>query len=165
MAYREEAIELILDTLDSSDLVIACNGKIGRELFELRVKREEPNNDFILLGAMGCALAVAMGVAMRTDKKVVCLIGDGNFIMGLPSLATYLEHAPRNLYVYILNNDAHDSTGGQKTSFKDLRYILPTRYNFRVVDVEKGARPDLGRPTIAPGEITRRFMKKCLSSS
>jgi thiamine pyrophosphate-dependent acetolactate synthase large subunit-like protein len=165
MATREEALSLILDTLNPEDLVIACNGKLGRELFELRVQREEPNNDFIMVGAMGCALALAIAVARKTDKKVVCLLGDGNFIMGLPSLATFLEHETRNLHVFIINNDAHDSTGGQPTAFHALRTILPHRYNFRVIDVAKGARPDLGRPTLSPAEITKKFMQKCLTQN
>lgn len=165
MATREETINLILETLQQEDLVIACNGKIGRELFELRVKREEPNNDFIVVGAMGCAFGVALGIAMHTNRKVVCLVGDGNFIMKMGSLATFMAHAPRNLYVYILNNNSHDSTGGQPTAFNEMRSILPHRFNFRVLDVEPGARADLGRPTVSPGEITKRFLKKCLNSS
>lgn len=164
MAKREEAIELILNTLEEGDLVIACNGKIGRELYELRVKREEENNDFILVGAMGRALGVALGVANNTLKKVVCLVGDGNFIMGMSSLATYMKMTPPNLFVYILNNDAHDSTGGQATAFSSMRHLVPSRYNFRIIDVERGAREDLGRPTISAGEMTKRFNRKCLSS-
>lgn len=163
MASREETINLILDTLLPEDLVIACNGKIGRELFELRIKREEPNDDFILVGAMGCALGVAIGVAKNTDKKVVCLLGDGNFLMKMGSLATLMEQFPRNLFVYIINNNSHDSTGGQPTAFGYIRSVLPHMYNFRVIDVEPGAREDLGRPTISAAEIAQRFIKKCRS--
>jgi phosphonopyruvate decarboxylase len=161
MASRESTINLILDTLRKEDLVIACNGKIGRELYELREKRGEPADDFILIGAMGRALGVAIGVAKNTNRKVICLLGDGNFLMGMGSLATYMKLFPRNLYVYILNNSAHDSTGGQPTSFDDIRRYLPKTYNFRVIDVELGSRPDLGRPKISPEEITVNFMKKC----
>lgn len=164
MTTREDTLNLLLDSITPQDLVIACNGKLGRELFELRVKREEPNNDFILAGAMGCALGVAIGVAMNTEKKVYCLLGDGNFLMKMGSLATLLDIAPPNLIVYILNNGCHDSTGGQRTAFEAIRHILPHKYNIRHLDVETGARADLGRPTIAPSEMTKRFKKKCLSS-
>jgi phosphonopyruvate decarboxylase len=157
---REAALNLILDTLKPEDLVIACNGKLGRELFELRTKRGEPNDDFILLGAMGCALGVALGVAKNTNKKVVCLLGDGNFLMKMGSLATFMSLFPRNLFVYILNNNAHDSTGGQPTAFNDVRRFIPHMYNFRIVDIEPGARADLGRPTLTGPQITENFMKK-----
>lgn len=164
MATREITLNLILSTLNPEDLVIACNGRLGRELFELRVKREEPNNDFILLGAMGCALGVAIGVANNTKKKVVCLLGDGNFLMKMGTLATYMEIFPRNLFVYILNNHSHDSTGGQQTSFQAVKRNLPLMYNFRVLEIDGGTREDLGRPTHSGPEITRNFMKKCLAT-
>lgn len=163
MASREVTLELLLSTLKPEDLVVACNGKIGREIFEIRKRNGQPNDDFILIGAMGCALGVAMGVARKTQKKVVCILGDGNFLMKMGSLATYRELLLNNLHVYIVNNSAHDSTGGQPTSFDAIRHLLPYQYNFRIVDVEKGARPDLGRPDISPEEITRRFMTKVMS--
>lgn len=165
MITREQALDLILETIPSDALVIACNGKLGRELFELRIKREEPNNDFILLGAMGCALAVAIGVARNTEKRVYCILGDGNFLMKMGTMATFLALYPKNLFVYILNNDAHDSTGGQPTAFPAIRRFIPQMYNFRIIDVLKGARADLGRPTHSGAEITRNFMKKCHASS
>ena len=163
MASREQTLNLLLDTLKPQDLVIACNGKLGRELFELRQKRGEPQEDFILLGAMGCALGVALGVARNTKKKVVCLLGDGNFLMKMGTMATYMDLFPRNLFVYILNNNAHDSTGGQPTAFASVRHLLPSMYNFRILDVEPGARADLGRPTLTGPEITANFMRKCQS--
>lgn len=163
MSTREETLNLILDTVKPEDLVIACNGRLGRELFELRVRREEPNDDFILLGAMGCALGVAIGVAMNTNRRVFCLLGDGNFLMKMGSLATFMNLYPRNLIVYVLNNGCYDSTGGQETSFEAIRQILPQMYNFRVVEIEHGTRPDLGRPTHSGAEMTRRFRQKCAS--
>lgn len=160
MSSRESTINLILDTIPKDALVIACNGKIGRELWELRDKRGEPHDDFILAGAMGCSLAVALGVAMNTKKKVYLLIGDGNFLMKMGTLATYRKMMPRNLFIYLINNGAHDSTGGQPTAFEAIRANLPLNLYLRVVDVELGARADLGRPTISAKEITDRFMAK-----
>lgn len=157
---REAAINLILDTLGPEDLLVACNGKISRELFELRIKRGEPNEDFITIGAMGTALALSTALAMNTDQKVVCLIGDGNFLMGLGSYATFIRHQPRNLCVYVLDNNAHASTGGQETSFKHVKDLFPIRYNFRIIPVGKECRPDLGRPTDSPAEITTKFRAK-----
>lgn len=161
MATREDTLNLILDTIKPEDLVIACNGKLGRELYELRAKREEPNNDFILFGAMGCALGVALGVAKNTTKKVYCLLGDGNFLMKMGTLATYMDLYPKNLFVYILDNGCHDSTGGQPTAFGSVRRILPSMYNFRIVQISPGTKEGLGRPRHTAPEITRNFMKKC----
>jgi thiamine pyrophosphate-dependent acetolactate synthase large subunit-like protein len=160
MSTRESTINLILDIIPKDSLVVACNGKIGRELWELRTERGESPDDFIMLGSMGCALGIALGVAMNTPKQVYCLIGDGNFLMKMGTLATLKKLNPKNLHVYILNNGAHDSTGGQETSFDAIKRFLPYNINFRVIDVEKGAREDLGRPTVTAPEITKNFMRK-----
>jgi phosphonopyruvate decarboxylase len=160
MNTRESTIELILDIIPKDSLIVACNGKLGRELWELRKKRGESTDDFILVGAMGCALPLALGLATNTKKKVYCLLGDGNFLMKMGALATYKKLNPKNLMVYILNNGAHDSTGGQPTAFEDIKRFLPYNVNFRVLDVDKGAREDLGRPDVSPSEITKRFINK-----
>lgn len=164
MATRESSLDLILNITPKDALVVACNGKLGRELWELRKQRGESTDDFIMVGAMGCALPLALGLAMNTKKKVVCLLGDGNFLMKLGTLATLKKYNPKNLMVYILNNNAHDSTGGQATAFNDLKRHIPWNVNLRVIDVEKGAREDLGRPTASPAEITKNFYDKVHST-
>ena len=160
MATRESTINLILNTIPKDALVVACNGKLGRELWELRRDRGESPDDFIMVGSMGCALPIAMGLAMNTKKKVYCLLGDGNLLMKLGAIATMKKLDLKNLIVYVLNNDAHASTGGQATAFSHIYGRLPITTNFRVVQVGTEARKDLGRPTITPGEITRNFMEK-----
>lgn len=160
MSTRESAINLILDIIPRDALVVACNGKIGRELWELRKQRGESTDDFIMLGSMGCALAIALGVATNTKKQVYCLVGDGNFLMKMGTLATWRKLNPRNLHVFVINNGSHDSTGGQPTAFDAIKRTLPWNVDFRVIDVEKGAREDLGRPTASAPEIAKNFMRK-----
>lgn len=157
---REGTLDLLLNIIPKDALVVACNGKLGRELWELRGKRGEAQNDFIMIGSMGCALPLAVGLATNTKQKVVCVLGDGNFLMKMGAMATLRRLNPKNLMVYILNNDAHDSTGGQMTSFSSIRQNLPINVNFRLIDVAKGARADLGRPSISAAEITKNFMDK-----
>lgn len=158
---REQAINEILDTIGPDALVIASTGKIGRELFELRKKRGEPNDDFLMMGSMGCALSIGLGVALHTDKQVYVLDGDAAFLMKMGSVATYLavKPFPANLHHIILNNESHDSTGGQRTAFWAVKAWIPLIIT-RVVGVEKGSRPDLGRPTLTPQEIKERFSAK-----
>lgn len=159
---REAAINQILDEIGPDALVIASTGKISRELFELRRKRGEANKDFLMLGSMGCALAIGLGVAMYTDKQVVVLDGDGAFLMKMGVMATTfayrISHNCRNLTHWILNNYCHDSTGGQPTDFSKIKGLMKGRSI--VFDVEKGSRPDLGRPDLTPVEIKERFMAK-----
>ena len=156
---REKEIENLLETtIKPEDLVIVSLGKMGRELFELRKKRKEPNDDFYCMGSMGCAIGVALGVAINTPKRVFLLIGDGACLMQLGSFVTLLATRPRNLFTIILNNDSHDSTGGQPTNFSQVRDWLQTFCT--IIDVEKGAREDLGRPDIVPAQIVANFYAK-----
>lgn len=163
---REQTIEALIDRIPKDALIIACNGKLGRELFELRKKRKEPNNDFIMVGSMGCALGIAIGASLHTRKHVVCLLGDGNFLMKMGSLATALKYCDDNLHIIILNNDAHDSTGGQKTSFWAIKDLLPYKVNeyqfISTIDILPGARKDLGRPDISPAQITKNFKEHAI---
>lgn len=151
---------MILDMTTPDDLVVACNGRISRELFDLRVKRGEPTDDFYMLGSMGCALPLAIGVAMHTPKRVICLVGDGNLLMKLGAIATMRRWAKNNLVVYVLNNGCHESTGGQFTELMKLRQYLPWNINFRCLDVGIDTRLDLGRPTKTAKEITTGFRNK-----
>lgn len=156
MDSRERAISKLLDRIPEESLVIASTGKIARELFELRVKRKEPTNDFYMMGSMGCAVPIGLGVALNTEKEVYVLTGDGALLMKLGSLATVGEQ--KNLHIIVLNNECHDSTGGQPTNFEEVKHFV--REKCQVLDVEPGSRKDLGRPTITPKQMVKKFYAK-----
>ena len=76
---RWEAIRLVIDKLSGDELLIHANGAISRESFFCRDRRE----NFYLLGSMGLASSVALGVALsQPQRKVIVLDGDGNILMG-----------------------------------------------------------------------------------
>ena len=152
---RAQAIEQLLDEVGDS-LVVASLGLISRELFELRKKRGEPTEDFYMQGSMGCAVGIGLGLALNTKKPVYVLTGDGAFLMKLGSLATVLRYAPPNLHIIVLNNGCHESCGGQPTSFDSIKKYLPVR----VIDIATGVSPDLGRPSVDPELITKKFREK-----
>lgn len=155
---REQAIYNLLDEIGDG-LVISSTGRISRELFELREKRGEPTTDFYMAGSMGCAVPIGLGVALNTKKQVFILTGDGALLMKFGSLATVLEHKLDNLHIIVLNNNCHDSTGGQATAFLKIKDFVSK--HCRVIDIDKGTRQDLGRPSISPLEIKNNFMGKC----
>lgn len=65
-------------------------------------------------GAMGCGLAVALGVAdARPEHDVVAVIGDGDLLMGAGSLWSLSGLRPANLLVLILDDGRYSITGGQ----------------------------------------------------
>ncbi|MCK5553005.1 MAG: sulfopyruvate decarboxylase subunit beta [Deltaproteobacteria bacterium] len=109
---RLEAIGLVIDSLSGDDLIIHANGAISRESFFCRDRRE----NFYLLGSMGLASSVALGVALHQSmRRVIVLDGDGNILMGLGNLALIGALKPKNLIHLVLDNQAYGTTGNQPT--------------------------------------------------
>lgn len=111
---RQIAIKEISKALDKDCLVVSTTGKISREYY---FSKGRPENNFYMTGSMGCASAIALGLSIGTEnkKKVVILDGDGATLMKMGNLATIGNVLPRNLIHIVLDNQAHESTGGQAT--------------------------------------------------
>ncbi|MFD0530438.1 thiamine pyrophosphate-dependent enzyme [Kitasatospora arboriphila] len=93
-----------------SSLYVSTCGFITRDLYNTA---DRPEN-FYLVGSMGMAAPVGLGVALaRPGKQVVVLDGDGSFAMNLSVLPMIAEHRP-NLVHVVLDNGVHESTGGQR---------------------------------------------------
>jgi thiamine pyrophosphate-dependent acetolactate synthase large subunit-like protein len=109
---RLEAIGLVIDSLSGDELIIHANGAISRESFFCRDREE----NFYLLGSMGLASSVALGVALHQSmRRVIVLDGDGNILMGLGNLALIGALKPKNLIHLVLDNQAYGTTGNQPT--------------------------------------------------
>lgn len=186
---REEAIEAVLDSLDGDEIIVSTTGKISRELYELRKKRKESHEkDFLIVGSMGHASQIALGIAHnKKNVQVYCLDGDGSFIMHMGSLAIVGKVAPKNFKHIVLNNGAHESVGGQPTAAdildmpaiarssgylfsssvdtkEDFVRLLNTIKSkegptFLEAKINLGSRADLGRPQETPVDSKKRFMK------
>ncbi len=116
---RTVAIELILDALAGDEAIIASTGKTGRELFTI----SDRANHLYVVGGMGTASAIGFGVAHALPRQPVVVIdGDGAALMKLGVLATIGFYQPSNLLHIILDNEAHDSTGGQQTASGIVRF-------------------------------------------
>jgi thiamine pyrophosphate-dependent acetolactate synthase large subunit-like protein len=69
---------------------------------------------FYFGGAMGSALAAAMGLAEAAPhRRVVAVLGDGETLMGAGSLWSLSAYRPANLLVVVLADGAYSITGGQ----------------------------------------------------
>lgn len=113
---REDAINVILDNINSNDILVATTGFTSRELFSLRKKRNESNNDFLTVGSMGHASQIALGIALNTSKKVICLDGDGAALMHLGGMVSIGSAKIDNLIHIVFNNSCHESVGGIPTT-------------------------------------------------
>ncbi len=111
---RAEALRRLLEHTrpEGGTVVIATTGYTGRELCAL----DDRPNHFYMVGSMGCATAVALGLAQaRPDLRVVVIDGDGAALMRMGSFATIGAQAGGNLIHLLLDNQMHESTGGQPT--------------------------------------------------
>jgi thiamine pyrophosphate-dependent acetolactate synthase large subunit-like protein len=94
----------------------AVIGGIGYTNFDLWAAGRRPQN-FYMLGSMGLAAPIALGVALAQPKrKVIALEGDGSILMQLGSLATIAGRRQTNLAVVIMDNGTYQITGGQITA-------------------------------------------------
>ena len=93
----------------------AVVGGIGWTNFDLWAVGHRPQN-FYMLGSMGLAVPIGMGVALaQPQRKVFALEGDGSILMQLGCLATVAARDVRNLAIVIMDNGAYMITGGQPT--------------------------------------------------
>lgn len=103
---------IIRHTPEADSLVIATTGYTGRELYAIRDRK----NQFYMVGSMGCASSLGLGVALaRPDLRVVIIDGDGAALMRMGNFATLGSYAGNNLIHILLDNEVHDSTGRQAT--------------------------------------------------
>ena len=94
----------------------AVVGGIGNTNFDLWMAGQRPQN-FYMLGSMGLACPIALGVALaQPGRGVVALEGDGSLLMQMGCLATIGALQPRNLLIVVMDNASYQITGGQPTA-------------------------------------------------
>ena len=185
---RERAVELLVESVGTDTPIISTTGKPSRELFEIReMNKQSHQTDFLTVGSMGHCSHIALGVALANPTRdVYCLDGDGAVIMHLGGLSTIAAQNPTNYKHVVWNNGAHDSVGGQPTVAFDIDLCAIAKasgYKTAIyaeteealkdglkklaeatgpalleVRVKKGARSDLGRPTMTPKDLKAAFM-------
>ena len=93
----------------------AVIGGIGNTNFDLWAAGHRPQN-FYMLGSMGLAFPIALGVALAQPKRrVFALEGDGSLLMQLGSLSTIATLKPKNLTMVVMDNGVYQITGAQPT--------------------------------------------------
>lgn len=110
--YRADLCRRLVAKLQDGEAVV---GGIGNTNFDLWAAGHRPTN-FYMLGSMGLAVPIALGVALaQPRRKVFALEGDGSLLMQLGALATVASLKPPNLSIIVFDNGAYQITGGQPT--------------------------------------------------
>ncbi len=107
---RYDIIRLISPYLEGK-AVVSNLGWPSKELYALK---HQPSN-FYMLGSMGMATPIGLGIALTSKKEVVVIDGDGSLLMNPGTLATAAYTAPDNLTIVAVDNGAYGSTGNQPT--------------------------------------------------
>ena len=120
---KELFLKTLLKLLKKNTKIISSTGFNSRELMYIRDKYEIKNSsNFYMVGGMGHTASVALGYSLSRKKKVICIDGDGSLLMHLGSIKTVGTFANKNLKYILLNNNTHDSVGGQNTYSNDINF-------------------------------------------
>ena len=184
---RSDVLTTVQNSLSKDDLIVATTGYTGRELFALT----DNSNQLYSVGSMGCASSISLGIALISKQnRVITLDGDGAVLMRMGALATIGYYRPKNFLHILLNNELHESTGGQSTvshsvdfanialscgyqkvvnckSLEELKVLVEnptTELTFCLANIEPGVMEDLPRPNISPEEVAIRFRRSILSN-
>lgn len=186
---REDALKVMMPNLGPWDIVVGTTGFLSRELYEYRDEaKQDHKRDFLTVGSMGHASAIALGTAMsKPSRQVWCLDGDGALLMHMGTMATIGQTNCSNFKHVLFNNGAHDSVGGQPTNAYNMNFCtiakacgykyvaevtnaeqLAAEVNkiknitgpvFLEIKIKTGARKNLGRPKKTPLENKVDFMR------
>ncbi|UUZ86893.1 phosphonopyruvate decarboxylase [Paenibacillus sp. P26] len=181
---RCEALAVINSVKDDRTVQLATTGKTGRELCEI----EDAPNNLYMVGSMGCIGSLGLGQALtRRDKDIVVIDGDGSLLMRMGSLATNGYYHPANMLHIVLDNHAHESTGGQSTVSHNVDFVevaascgyansihahnleeleasvrkwkMSKGLTFLYLKITASSRPRLGRPQVKPHEVKERLQR------
>lgn len=116
---RSEAIETILKKIGNNEIVFSTTGKISREIIANKNICKD-HNIFLNVGSMGHVSSIAFGAALKQKKNIICIDGDGSFLMHLGSHAVIGSKKLRNYKYILINNGVHESVGSQPTVAFDI---------------------------------------------
>ena len=172
--------KIVVKSQNYNAVILATTGYAGRELYKVGDK----NNQFYMVGSMGCISSLGLGLALaRPDLRVILIDGDGAALMRLGNLATMGAYSPNNIFHFLLDNEVHQSTGGQSTvsnsidfaeiaaacGYKNATRLArieeiteslfelkegPNFYHCKTNQWHEGSLP---RPKISPADLTKRL--------
>ncbi|WP_311080750.1 phosphonopyruvate decarboxylase [Paenibacillus polymyxa] len=184
MPTRYDALSAINSMKDDDTIQLATTGETGRELYEI----EDAANNLYMVGSMGCIGSLGLGLALsQPSKDIVVIDGDGSLLMRMGSLATNGYYHPANMVHILLDNNAHESTGGQSTVSHNVDFIdiaascgytksiyvhsldelkaclqewkVDKGLTFLYLKISKHSKDQLARPHMKPHEVKERLQR------
>ena len=120
---REVFLKNLLKILNFRDKIVSTTGYTSRELNHLRKKENLlKGKDFYMVGGMGHAASLSLGFSLKNKDRVLCIDGDGSLLMHMGSLLTVVNNSKKNFKYILLNNNCHESVGGQRTYSEEIDF-------------------------------------------
>ena len=107
---RSEVLKTLIPII--SDKLVVCN--IGLPSQELHLLDDQPSN-FYMLGTMGLASSIGLGLALAQSDQVIAIDGDGSVLTNFGTLPTIANNVADNFVLLIVDNGSYGSTGDQPT--------------------------------------------------
>ena len=107
---RSDILKELAPTI--AEHLVVCN--IGLPSQELHLIDDRATN-FYMLGTMGLASSIGLGLALAQDKKVISIDGDGSVLTNFGTLPTIANNVADNFILLIIDNGSYGSTGDQPT--------------------------------------------------
>ena len=107
---RSDVLKSLIPVI--SDHLVVCN--IGLPSQEMHMLDDQPSN-FYMLGTMGLASSIGLGVALAQKEKVIAIDGDGSVLTNFGTLPTIANNVADNFILLIIDNGSYGSTGDQPT--------------------------------------------------
>lgn len=149
MGDMRKAVKNIMDKI-GNEFVITSTGTISREVFNYK----DRTKNFYVMGSMGVALGIGLGLALNTKKRLIVIVGDGDILMSLGTLVLMNKLKLNNLKLYVIDNNSYAATGCQPTCSDSVDFS-------KIADCEvikvKPVRTDAPRISLSPPEISKRF--------
>lgn len=131
---RFQAIQALAPYIKGHTVI--CN--IGVPSKELYFVLDQPSN-FYMLGSMGMAAPIGLGVSLFTDSRVFVIDGDGSLLMNPGTLATIASAKADNLVIVAIDNSAYGSTGCQPTLTGSCVDLEAVAQGFGITNTQKAA--------------------------
>lgn len=110
--------EILSDALAPGDVIVPGSSGFAIEIFLLCLKIKERQRCFHNrgTGSMGFALPAAIGAAVASGKRTICVDGDGGFQMNIQELAT-VERLGLPIKCFVVNNDGYASIRASQSGY------------------------------------------------
>lgn len=113
---REEILDVISKTTNSSTAIISSTGLISRSMFHYY----DSPNQFYNAGGFGLTSSIGLGIALaQPDRPVIVVEGDGSVLTDLGNLNIIGHYQPKNFLHIVLDNQTYASCSGESTIGSD----------------------------------------------